>query len=68
MAKKSMIQREKKRKILSEKYYKLRKNLTEETKNVDSFDKKLFYNSLLQKLPRNSAPSRTVCFISGFIK
>lgn len=60
MAKKSMIQREKKRKILSEKYYKLRKSLNEGTKKASNFDRKLFYNSLLQKLPRNSAPSRTV--------
>jgi small subunit ribosomal protein S14 len=60
MAKKSIVEREKKRKILSEKYYKLRKNLNEETKKVVSLDKKLFYNSLLQKLPRNSAPSRIV--------
>lgn len=62
MAKKSIIERERKRKKLSEKYSELRKNLNKETKNVSSLDKKLFYNSLLQKLPRNSAPSRVVCF------
>lgn len=67
MAKKSMIQREKKRIILSEKYYKLRKSLSEEAKNADNLDKKLFYNSLLQKLPRNSAQSRTIWFIYNYL-
>jgi hypothetical protein len=58
MAKKSIIQREKKRKLLSSKYYVLRKILTDKIKSSISFEEKLFFYSQLQKLPRDSSFSR----------
>lgn len=58
MAKKSMVEREKKRQILSAKFFNIRKELTLKVKEATNFDEKFLYNSLLQKLPRNSSPSR----------
>lgn len=60
MAKKSIIEREKKRKLLSIKYYRLRKFLKGKIESADSFDKKLFFYSQLQSLPRDSSFSRLV--------
>ena len=62
MSKKSIIMRQKKRKMLVEKYYGLRKFLKEKIHSSDSFDQKFFYQTKLQNLPRNSSPSRLVCF------
>jgi small subunit ribosomal protein S14 len=58
MAKKSIIQRENKRETLVKKYNVLRSFLKNKIKQENSFDKKLDFYSSLQKLPRNSSPSR----------
>nr|AKL79003.1 ribosomal protein S14 [Euglena viridis] len=67
MAKKSVVEREKKRRILSIKYYSLRISLKKKIKESVSLEQKLSYHSLLQKLPRNSSLSRlhNRCFITG---
>lgn len=57
MARKSLIQREKKRKALERKYNLIRKSLEEESK-VSSLDDKWEINRKLQSSPRNSAPTR----------
>ena len=58
MAKKSMIQREKKRIRLEKKYASKRAHLLTEYHNEESFSGKLEIHSKLQKLPRNSAKTR----------
>lgn len=58
MAKKSMIEREKKRIKLEEKYSLKRSNLLEQYKTETNFNLKLELHSKLQKLPRNSAKIR----------
>jgi small subunit ribosomal protein S14 len=58
MAKKSMIEREKKRIKLSKKYALKRANLLTKYKNEENFNLKLEIHSKLQELPRNSAKTR----------
>jgi small subunit ribosomal protein S14 len=58
MAKKSMIEREKKRIKLHKKYAFKRSSLLEKYQNEKSFNLKLELHSKLQKLPRNSAKTR----------
>jgi small subunit ribosomal protein S14 len=58
MAKKSMIEREKKRIRLEEKYSLKRVILLTEYRNEKSFSGKLEIHSKIQKLPRNSAKTR----------
>jgi len=58
MAKKSMIEREKKRIKLYNKYALKRANLLKKYQETDSFSMKLEIQSKLQKLPRNSAKNR----------
>jgi small subunit ribosomal protein S14 len=58
MAKKSMLQRELKRKKLVIKYSEKRRILLYELKQVDSFEEKSIINEKIQKLPRNSANIR----------
>ena len=58
MAKKSMLQRELKRKKLGTKYSEKRRILLYELKQVDSFEEKSIINEKIQKLPRNSANIR----------
>jgi len=58
MAKKSMIEREKKRIKLEKKYALKRMNLLTKYKTEESFKVKLELHSKLQKLPRNSAKIR----------
>ena len=58
MAKKSMIEREKKRIRLEKKYALKRTNLLNEYKNETRFNQKLEIHSQIQKLPRNSAKTR----------
>nr|YP_009540993.1 ribosomal protein S14 [Discoplastis spathirhyncha]AYQ93501.1 ribosomal protein S14 [Discoplastis spathirhyncha] len=67
MAKKSLIEREKKRNFLSKKYSSLRNFLRTKIKNTQVLEEKLFYYSQLQKLPRNSSPSRlhNRCLVTG---
>ena len=58
MAKKSMIEREKKRIKLEKKYALKRINLLTKYKTEESFKVKLELHSKLQKLPRNSTKIR----------
>jgi small subunit ribosomal protein S14 len=67
MAKKSMVEREKKRKKLVDKYAQKRAELKEEFDNATSQMEKLEVHRKLQQLPRNSAPSRVHnrCWVTG---
>nr|NP_777411.1 ribosomal protein S14 [Anthoceros angustus]Q85CU9.1 RecName: Full=Small ribosomal subunit protein uS14c; AltName: Full=30S ribosomal protein S14, chloroplastic [Anthoceros angustus]BAC55347.1 ribosomal protein S14 [Anthoceros angustus]BAC55440.1 ribosomal protein S14 [Anthoceros angustus] len=67
MAKKSLIQREKKREKLKQKYQAFRKYLKEEMSQTLSIDKKWEIQKQLQSLPRNSTPTRIHrrCFLTG---
>jgi small subunit ribosomal protein S14 len=58
MAKKSMIQREKKRIRLEKKYSFKRADLLAKYQSEKSFSGKIEIHSKLQKLPRNSAKTR----------
>ena len=58
MAKKSMIEREKKRIRLEKKYASKRAALLVNYRNEDNFTKKMELHSKIQKLPRNSAKTR----------
>nr|YP_010472164.1 ribosomal protein S14 [Navicula arenaria]UVG41629.1 ribosomal protein S14 [Navicula arenaria] len=58
MAKKSMIEREKKRIKLHKKYALKRSNLLKKYQNEENFNLKLKLHSQLQRLPRNSAKTR----------
>ena len=67
MAKKSMIEREKKRARLAAKYAKKRADLKEQFRQATEPLEKLEIHRQLQKLPRNSAPSRkrNRCWLTG---
>nr|ABL14229.1 ribosomal protein S14 [Verdoornia succulenta] len=67
MAKKSLIQREIKRRRLGKRYNPLRGSLKQEIGEVSSLDEKWKIRRKLQSLPRNSAPSRLRrrCFVTG---
>ena len=58
MAKKSMIEREKKRIKLEKKYALKRSSLLEKYRNEENFNLKLEIHSKIQKLPRNSSKIR----------
>jgi len=58
MAKKSMIEREKKRIKLNNKYKTKRQNLLKQYQMTEDFNLKLEIHSKIQKLPRNSAKIR----------
>jgi small subunit ribosomal protein S14 len=58
MAKKSMIEREKKRIKLEKKYALKRVNLLKKYQNEENFNLKLELHSKIQQLPRNSAKTR----------
>ena len=58
MAKKSMVEREKKRIRLHKKYALKRSSLLKNYQNEENFNLKLELHSKLQKLPRNSAKTR----------
>jgi small subunit ribosomal protein S14 len=58
MAKKSMIERERKRIRLEKKYAFKRANLLQDYNKEQSFTGKLEIHSKIQKLPRNSAKTR----------
>lgn len=58
MAKKSMIERERKRIKLNQKYALKRSILLNKYQTEESFNLKLQIHSKLQKLPRNSAKTR----------
>ena len=67
MAKKSLIEREKKRRLLVIKYAKKRHTLKKQIKNASFLEEKLNIHRKLQSLPRNSAPVRlhNRCLITG---
>nr|YP_010835317.1 ribosomal protein S14 [Cryptomonas gyropyrenoidosa]WFQ82992.1 ribosomal protein S14 [Cryptomonas gyropyrenoidosa] len=67
MAKKNMIEREKKRNLLVLKYDKKRKEIKEQIKSSKSFQEKLSLHTQLQMLPRNSFPTRlrNRCWMTG---
>ena len=67
MAKKSMIEREKKRQKLVEKYAQKREELKEQFVNAETQFEKLEIHRKLQQLPRNSAPNRVRnrCWVTG---
>ncbi len=67
MAKKSMIEREKKRQKLVDKYAAEREELKEEFQNATSQQQKLAIHRQIQQLPRNSAPIRlrNRCWVTG---
>ena len=67
MAKKSMIERNKKRARIADKYANKRKALLEEFRQADSPLDKLDIHRKIQQLPRNSAPNRhhNRCWVTG---
>lgn len=67
MAKKSMVERERKRQKLVAKYTTKRSILKEEIKKADFLEEKLALHMKLQKFPRNSSPVRlhNRCRITG---
>jgi len=67
MAKKSMIERDRKRARLIAKYAPKREQLLLEMKQASSLEEKLILHRKLQQLPRNSAPVRAHnrCTITG---
>jgi small subunit ribosomal protein S14 len=60
MAKKSIVQREKKREALVKKYKTMRLSLKNSIKAELSFEKKFDLYCKIQKLPRNSSSSRLI--------
>jgi|TARA_B100001142_G_C13751775_1_gene429708 small subunit ribosomal protein S14 len=67
MAKKSMIERDKKRSKLVLKYAKKRIEGKQKIKEALSFEEKFLAHRELQKLPRNSSPTRlhNRCLVTG---
>lgn len=67
MAKKSMIEREKKRTKLIAKYADKRNSLLEQFDKATSQQEKLALHREIQQLPRNSAPTRhrNRCWLTG---
>lgn len=67
MAKKSMIEREKKRRHLVISYKKKRETLKEEIKTTELFEEKLTIHRKLQLLPRDSSATRlhNRCLLTG---
>nr|YP_009656205.1 ribosomal protein S14 [Tripogonella loliiformis]QCO44688.1 ribosomal protein S14 [Tripogonella loliiformis] len=68
MAKRSLIQREKKRKKLEQKYHLIRRSSKNKIKSkVSPLSEKTKMQEKLQSLPRNSAPTRLHrrCFLTG---
>lgn len=67
MAKKSMIEREKKRKKLVEKYAQKRADLKDQFEAATSQQQRLTIHREIQQLPRNSAPTRlrNRCWVTG---
>jgi len=58
MAKKSMLEREKKRKKLVEKYLEKRTNILNQLKKANTLEEQFALNKLIQKLPKNSSNIR----------
>nr|YP_010627864.1 ribosomal protein S14 [Begonia anisosepala]WBN94867.1 ribosomal protein S14 [Begonia anisosepala] len=67
MARKSLIQREKKRQKLEQKYHLIRRSSKKEIRKVPSLSEKWEIHGKFQSPPRNSAPTRLHqrCFLTG---
>ena len=67
MAKKSMIEREKKRQDLVDKYAETRADLKDQFQQATSQRERLAIHRQIQQLPRNSAPTRlrNRCWVTG---
>ncbi|YP_009772750.1 ribosomal protein S14 (plastid) [Trifolium pratense] len=67
MAKKSLIEREKKRQKLEQKYHLIRRSPQKERRKARSLSEKWEIQAKLEALPRNSAPTRLRrrCFLTG---
>lgn len=67
MAKKNMIEKEKKRNALVLKYSEKRKTLKKSLSKANSYEEKLELNAKIQKLPRNAFPTRlrNRCWVTG---
>lgn len=67
MAKKSMIERERRRQRLVDQYAEKRETLLEQFRTATSQQEKLTIHRQIQQLPRNSAPSRlrNRCWATG---
>jgi small subunit ribosomal protein S14 len=67
MAKKSMVEREKKRLHLVNRFFKKRTELKNQIKATESFKEQLLLSVKLQKLPKNSSVTRlhNRCFVTG---
>ena len=67
MARKSLIQRERKRQKLEQKYHLIRRSSKKEISKVPLLSDKWKIHGKLQSLPRNSAPTRLHrrCFSTG---
>jgi len=67
MATKSLIEREKKRQKLEEKYHLIRRSLKKEISKAQSLSEKWEIQAKLEALPRNSVPTRLRrrCFSTG---
>jgi small subunit ribosomal protein S14 len=67
MAKKSMIEREKKRQAIVAKYAQKRETLKDQFAKAESQDEKMEIHRQIQRLPRNSAPCRVRnrCWVTG---
>ena len=67
MAKASMIERERKREKLVAKYAQKRQDIKEQIAQATSQQEKMELNRKLQRLPRNSAPTRlrNRCWVTG---
>lgn len=67
MAKKSMVEREKRRQRLVDKYAEKREALLEEFSNATTQQEKVTIHRRIQQLPRNSAPTRVRnrCWLTG---
>nr|QUE28673.1 ribosomal protein S14 [Porphyrostromium japonicum] len=67
MAKSNMVQRERKRKVLSSRYKQKRLEIKKLIKQTSSFERKLDLQQKLQKMPRDSAECRVRnrCWLTG---
>ena len=67
MAKQGMIQREYKRERLIAKYAMKRETIKDNLKSASSFQERVNLYKKLEKIPRNSAPSRhrNRCWVTG---
>jgi small subunit ribosomal protein S14 len=67
MAKKALVEREKKRQVLVQKYHNKRTSLKEQINQASSLEEKISLHRQLQRLPRNSSPVRlhNRCVMTG---